>query len=255
MLDLKDITRQTGLALKRNAPQLLTGIGITGMISTTIMAVRATPKALKRVEERKKQEQHSRLTPVQMIETAGPCYIPAAVTGVLSVGCLISSCAESTRRNAALATAYTLAESSLREYREKVVETIGERKETAILEAIDRDKVEKHPPEPAEIAYAEGSGQTLCYDAMFGRYFYSDRAALERAANDLNRAMSTMSEPYISLNQFYLEVGLPTTEIGDRLGWNVAKGLIDLRFSSQLADGHTPCLVMSYRVAPEYDYY
>ena len=64
-----------------------------------------------------------------------------------------------------------------------------------------------------------------------------------------------MSEPYISLNEFYMEIGLPTVEIGDFLGWNVDKGMIELRFSSQLANGRTPCLVMSYAIAPEYNYF
>ena len=64
-----------------------------------------------------------------------------------------------------------------------------------------------------------------------------------------------MSEPYISLNEFYMEIGFPTVEIGDSLGWNVDKGMIELRFSSQLANGRTPCLVMSYAIAPEYNYF
>ena len=67
--------------------------------------------------------------------------------------------------------------------------------------------------------------------------------------------MSTMSEPYISLNEFYMEIGLPPVDIGDSLGWNVDRGMIELRFSSQLANGRVPCLVMSYAVVPEYDYY
>ena len=159
------------------------------------------------------------------------------------------------RRNAALATAYGLAESSLRDYRAKVVETIGERRETNVLEAIDRERLEKNPPSEAEIALVEGCGKTLCYDAMFGRYFYSDVESLRRAENKLNRQMSTMSEPYISLNEFYMEIGLPPVDIGDSLGWNVDRGMIELRFSSQLANGRVPCLVVSYAVVPEYDYY
>ena len=39
-------------ALKKYSPQILTGIGITGMIATTVTAVRATPKALRLIDER-----------------------------------------------------------------------------------------------------------------------------------------------------------------------------------------------------------
>lgn len=254
-IDWKSLADRAALTLRKHSPEILTGIGISGMITTTILAVRATPEALHRIEERKKTEHHRKLTAMQTIQAAGRCYIPSAITGCISVGCLIGASAVNGRRNAALATAYSLAETSLRDYRAKVIETIGERKETGILESVDRERVEKNPPSTSDIAYVEGSGQTLCYDAMFGRYFYSDVETLKRAANKLNRQMSTMAEPYISLNEFYMEVDLPTVEAGDLLGWNVDKGMIDLRFSSQLAGGRTPCLVMSYVLAPEYDYF
>lgn len=39
--------------MKKHSPEILTGIGIAGMITTTVMAVRATPKALILIEEKK----------------------------------------------------------------------------------------------------------------------------------------------------------------------------------------------------------
>ena len=252
--DWKSAAEKLRLSLKRHTPGILTGTGIAGMITTTILAVRATPEAMRRIEAKKRAERERKLTCAETVQAAGRCYIPAAVTGGASIACLIGASAMNGRRNAALATAYTLAETSLRDYRAKVIETMGERKDAGMLEAIDHDRVTKNPPE-REIQLAEGNGQTLCYDAMFGRYFYSDIETLRRAENKLNRQMTTMNEPYISLHEFYMEIDLPTVEIGDELGWNVNKGLIELRFSSQLANGRTPCLVMSYSVAPEYDYF
>ena len=38
-------------SIKKHSPEILTGIGIAGMITTTVMAVRATPKALILIEE------------------------------------------------------------------------------------------------------------------------------------------------------------------------------------------------------------
>ena len=66
--------------------------------------------------------------------------------------------------------------------------------------------------------------------------------------------MTMTSEPYISLNEFYMEIGLSVVEIGDELGWNVDKGLIELYFSSQLAHGSVPCLVMTFQTMPEYKF-
>lgn len=249
------ILKSVGNAFRKRAPEILTGVGIGGMITTTVLAVRATPEALRRIDEEKRRLKREKLTVRETVRVAGTVYIPAAVTGAVSTACLVGASTVNGRRNAALATAYGLAESSLRDYRAKVVETIGERRETNVLEAVDRERLEKNPPSAAEIALAEGKGNTLCWDAVLGGLFYSDVETLRRAENKLNRQMSTMCEPYISVNEFFMEIGRRPINIGDSLGWNVDKGMIDLRFSSQLLDGRVPCLVVSYAVVPEYDYY
>lgn len=254
--DLEQVARSFRQGLRKRSPEILMGIGIGGFFTSIGLAVWATPEALRRIEKRKKELREKRLNAVETVRTAGVCYLPAAVTSALSTACVIGSGKINSRRNAALATAYTISEAALREYRGKVIEAIGERKEKAIQDEIDRDRVEKNPPpKDQETLLAEGMGQTLCYDAMFGRYFYSDRAKIERAENKLNRQMATMSEPYISLNEFYIELGLPPVEIGDAIGWNVDRGQIDIRFSSQLAQGRIPCLVMTHQIPPEYNYF
>ena len=244
-------------ALRRRAPEILTGAGIAGMITTTVLAVRATPEAMRRMERKKKKDGLSRLTPKQSVQAAWKCDIPAGVTAGASIACLIGANTLQGRRRAALATAASLAETGLREYRSKVVETLGEKKESALLDAIDKDRLEQNPPPKAALEAPQTNGLTqpvLCYDAMFGRYFYSDIEALKRAANKLNWQMNNGCEPYISLNEFYMEIGLDTVDVGDDLGWRSDRGLIELRISSQLVQGRTPCLVMSHENPPEYGY-
>ena len=125
---LASIAKSVRTAMKKHSPEILTGIGIAGMITTTVMAVKATPKALILLEEKKDELDTDRLEPKDIIKTAWPCYIPAAVIGSISVFCLIGASSTNLRRNAALATAYTLSESTLKEYQEKVVEAIGEKR-------------------------------------------------------------------------------------------------------------------------------
>ena len=48
--NLSAITKNIGRKIKKHSPEILTGIGIAGMISATVMAVKATPKALKNIE-------------------------------------------------------------------------------------------------------------------------------------------------------------------------------------------------------------
>lgn len=238
-------------AIKKHSPEILTGIGIAGMITTTVMAVRATPKALILVEERKEEIGAEKLEAMDMVKTTWACYIPAAITGTLSVACLIGASSVNARRNAALATAYTLSESALKDYQGKVIEMFGEKKNEAVKDAVANDKVEKNPVVTREVIITE-KGNTLCYDAISGRYFKSDIEKIKKAECELNRQM--LDDMYVSLNDFYYEIGLDSVKLGDKLGWNVDSGYIDLSFSSQLASDGTPCLVIDYSVAPRYDY-
>lgn len=103
---LASIAKSVRTAMKKHSPEILTGIGIAGMITTTVMAVKATPKALILLEEKKEELDTDRLEAKDIIKTAWPCYIPAAVVGSISVFCLIGASSTNLRRNAALATAY-----------------------------------------------------------------------------------------------------------------------------------------------------
>ena len=238
--------------VSKHTPEILIGVGIAGMITTTVLAVKETPKALKLIEDKKKLEQKDELTPVEVVKTTWKCYIPAVTTGVLSTACLIGASSVSARRNATLATAYKLSETALTEYREKVVETIGEKKEKTVRDKVAEEKVKKNPVSKNEVLVTE-KGNTLCMDALSSRYFTSDIEKIRKAENDINKRM--LSESYVSLNDFYSEIGLSSMELGDDLGWNVDRdGLLEIYFTSTITDDGRPCIVMNYEVAPKYDY-
>ena len=248
--DVTKIIKNTKAVMSKHSPEILTAIGIAGMISSTVLAVKATPKALMLIEDAR-YEKGEDLTAIEKTKACWKCYIPAAVSGVTSAACLIGANSVNAKRNAALATAYKISETALTEYKEKVVETIGEKKEKTVRDKVAKGKVEKNPVSKNEIIITE-KGNTLCYDAISGRYFKSDIEKIKKAANELNRRM--LSEMYISLNEFYHSLGLHETSLGDNLGWNIDEGLIELDFSSQIADDGTPCIVVDYLIAPRYDY-
>lgn len=249
--------RSLKVKMVKHSPEILTGLGIAGMLTTTVLAVKATPKALILIENEKqlKTEQmdvdEPTLTPAEIIKTTYICYMPAAITCGVSLLCLVGANSVNARRNAALAMAYTLSESTLKGYQEKVIDTIGEKKERTIRDAIAKDIVENNSVTNKEVIITE-KGNSLCYDAVSGRYFKSDIDSIIKASNSLNRDM--VDQMYVSLNDFYYEIGLSNTQLGDYLGWNINDGLIDLDFSSQLAANGEPCLVVGYRLAPRYDY-
>jgi hypothetical protein len=239
------------MTISKHSPEILTGIGIAGMITTTVLAVKATPKAIRLLEETYGDNNGRPFPAVDVVKTCWKCYIPAAITGAVSITCLIGASNVNARKNAAIATAYKISERALTEYKDKVVETIGEKKERAIRENIDKDRIEKNPVSKSEVIITE-KGNTLCYDSISGRYFKSDIDKIEKAVNEINRKM--LNEMYISLNEFYDELGLNHTSLGSSLGWNIDNGLLELEFGSQISDDGTPCVVVNYSVAPKYDY-
>lgn len=241
--------------LSKHSPELLTGIGIAGMITTTALAVRATPKALTLIENKKQElelDPSDKLTPVETVKATWKCYIPAAITGVTSVACLIGASSVNARRNAALATAYNLSATALAEYKDKVVETIGEKKEQIIRDKVAEERIKKEPVNNSAIIVS-GNGNTRCFDTITKRRFTSDIEQIKKIVNELNRRMLS-GEDYISLNEFYYELGLDGCNVGEDLGWNVTRGLIELDFSAQLDTDGVPCIVIDYMVAPKRGY-
>ena len=238
-------------ACSKHSPEILVGFGIAGVLTTVIFSVTATKKAVEKVqtETEKKGEQ---LTKQEIVKATWTFYIPTAVSGITTVGCIIGANSIHLRRHAALAAAYTISETALREYRDKVVETIGEKKEQSIRDSVAKERLEKDPVQNREILMT-GKGETLCYDLWSGRYFKSDIDKLRKAEIQLNRQM--ISEMSVSLNEFYYAIGLPEIRIGNDIGWNIAKDLIEIEFSSQLTEDGTPCLTIGFTKPPVYEFY
>ena len=251
--NLVTIVASTRQFVSKRSPEILTGIGIAGMISTAVLAVKATPKAMELIEEKKREEWLDKLSPVEIVKVAWKPYIPAIVTCVTSTACLIGASSVSAKRNAALATAYKLSETALTEYREKVIETIGEKKERTVRDKVAEERVKKNPVSKNEVIIT-GNGKTLCFDPISGRYFMCSIETIKRAENTLNKQMLHDISGYVSLNEFYDEIGLDHTSVGDDLGWNTDQ-IIDIDFSSQLNDNGEPSVVLDYLVAPKYDFY
>lgn len=248
---LTNFFKSTRTFLGKHSPEILTGIGVTGMITTTVLAVKSTPKALILIEEKKKELGTDELTAIEVVKTAWKPYIPALALGIASASCIIGASAVNAKRNAALATAYAISERTLVRYRDKIIDTIGEKKEKEVREKIAQDEVDKNKVSNNGVIVTS-KGNTLCRDAISGRYFRSDIDKIKKIVNELNRQM--IYQNYISLNDFYYELGLDPVKNGSALGWNLDSGLIELDFSTCLAENDEPCVVIDYLVGPRYEF-
>ena len=246
-----EVFKNIGINLSKNSPAILTSVSVVGVATTAILAVKATPKAMRLIEELEeyKSELDEPVTKKDIIKETWKCYIPAMVVGGATVACIIGSNSINTRRNAALASVYSLSEKAMKEYQAKVVETIGEKKHQEIKDKVASERIKNDPVGDKEIVIT-GNGEMLCYDALSGRYFKSDIEKIKSSINQLNRDL--LSEMYITLNDVYYTLGLAPTKLGDQMGWHVENGLVDPRFSSQLTENGVPCLVLDFAVEPKY---
>lgn len=250
MNKLSIFARNVKNEIVKHGPEISTGVGIALGVTTTILAVKATPRAVQLLEERKQEDGVEKLTPVETVKTAWKCYIPAIATGALSITCLIIASTTNKKRQAALAAAYALSETTLKEYRDKVVETVGEEKEKEVREAIAQDRINQEPVHDIPITNSE---DCLCYELLTGRYFRSNETKLKKALNDLNYQL--LNHDNVSLNEFFDLIGVPHADIGYDLGWRIdVHGMVQLDIYSKIADDGTACLVLDYMTRPTYDF-
>lgn len=250
--DVVKAFKAIGAGVSKRAPGIITGIGIAGFGVTVVLAVKATPKAVKLLEEEKKELKKEELTPVETVKAAWKPYIPAAVTGLASVACIIGASSVNARRNAAIATAYKLTETALSEYKDKVVETIGEEKEKEIRQKVAQDKINKVPEERFKTLVV-GNGDIPFYDPISNVVFTSNPDKIDAAVAKLNRRLDY--DEYVSLGDLQDLLGIERTGLSDILGWNRTGGDIDIYTDESAIINGQPCIVLTYLVEPRYEFY
>ena len=252
--DISKFFNSAKVSMEKNAPAILIGLAILSGGTAIVLAVKDTPKALKRIDEKKQEIGVDKLTVLETVKTTWPCYVPTALAFTFAAGCAIGSQSIHAKRHAALATAYKISETALVEYRDKVVETIGEKKEQTVRDKVAQEQINKTPLVPEEVIYT-GTGSSLFLDPLTRRYFISDKQMLHAAENKINKRMMQGFCGSASLNDFFSEIGLEPVDdsVGYSLGWN-AEYQIDLDIRPGESDDERPCFVIRHHNPPKYGY-
>lgn len=237
------------LFCRRNAPMILTCVGGAGVVATSVMAVRATPKALQLLDEAEKKKGEE-LTKLESVRIAGPAYIPAILVGASTIACIFGANILNKRQQAAMASAYALLDNSYKEYKKKVVDLYGEQVDEKIKGEVAKDKYE-----PIEMS---DDGE-LFYDYFSERYFESTLYDVQRAEYQLNRDIQMQG--YSTLNDFYENLGIDPISGGDELGWseggNYARywqDWIDFNHQKVVMDDGLECIIVTFSGDPYHDF-
>lgn len=227
-----------------NSPTILTALGVSGTLTTAYLATKASFKAARVIDsEQERLDRNEKSHPMDNKEKSRliwKLYIPTGISGVLTVGCIIAGTRIGMKRTAAAYSLLTVSEKAFSEYKEKVVEQIGAKKEQAVRDQIAQDRINKNPEQGVIVVE---SGTVMCYEMHTGRYFNCDMETLRRAQNTINAKM--ISEMDASLSDFYHLVRLPYTSYSSMSGWNSDK-MLELQFSTVLSDDGRPCIAFDY---------
>lgn len=255
--------------MKIRKSTVLTCIGAVGVIATAATAVYATPKALKLIEEAKRikldqsyenGKEHydipvlEDLEPLEIVQAAWKCYIPAVAIGFGTLFCIFGANHLSRKQQAALTSAYIFLERSYKQYKDKVKELFGEDADQKVKEAIFKDRYKNSDlPKPSE------DDKLIFYEEHYGKVFERTMLEVRDAEYQLNRKLASDGEA--SINDFLEFLGLPDIEIGDRLGWSVQEicdfnvpSWIDFEHQLMKLDDGMECYSINMLVTPVFDY-
>lgn len=234
-----------------NSPRILSALGVTGTLTTAYLAAKASFKVADVLREAEQDRiRLYEVTPPPLdtwdkTKVAWKYYIPAVASGAATISCIVAANSIGASRYAALAAAYKLSEKSTQEYKNKILEKFGIKKEEEVRAEVAQDRIDRHPPSSQIVIM--GDGDVTCYDTYSGRYFKSDMQSLKKAVNDINYDVIQNGSAYLS--DFYEKIDLPTTAPSEEVGWD-HENKFSINYGSILDDKGEPVLVIEYHVYP-----
>jgi len=239
---------------------ILTSIGVAGVVGTAVSASVASVKSFKAIEELEKPNAKGtsyKLTPKEKVKVCWKYYIPTAITGACTISAIVGSNVISGKKEAAIASAYALAEKSFTEYKNTIAEKLGKNEEKDIQDQIIFDKMANTNSGDIKTDWLfETHGNVLCYDYYCGRYFYSDPAYLRSLEGEINRQYLT--EGVVMLQDVYDEMGFISSSWTARnIGWELPEDMVmahdclSFLFDSKLTKDNKPVLIVRMNWDPK----
>lgn len=234
------------LKSKSAATTALMIFSVVGVFATGYSVFKFTPKYLEKVEENPNMGYSERFKLVFKV------FWPSFVIGGSTAACIICGDRMHLRRETAFAAGLAMTETAFRDYRSKVVETVGEKVDKEIKDSIAEDKMKEDPPKNLPLT-ENFVGEMLFYDVISARYFFSTVEKVRQAENAINQSL--VLDMYASVNEFYDFLDLEHISVGDDLGWNVDNLLhVDLTTAKVRPEDNRACIIMNYYIEPRYDY-
>lgn len=252
--------KHTNLLIKKSSPEILLFGGILGVITSTILACRATLnvqetiaqtndtidliKANREISTEEIYEEEAFQKDLAVAKVYGAMnlvrlYVPSVIVGSVSIGALIGSHHILNQRNMALISAYKLVDEAFKKYRKRVIESVGEdgdnyfryggeKKDFKLVERKKKEKVDDSDTPKCMLVGDEDL-------SMYAKFFDSSSPQWKKTST-LNYFFLRGQQAYandmlkvnghVFLNEVYDSLGIPRTKAGAIVGWiyNSEKG-------------------------------
>lgn len=254
-------TGAKGLILwgQANSAALYTAIGVGSGLGSVISGIAVTPENTRKLDNEAAERErlgYPEMTFWEKVRMIGPSYIPCVLLFGTSATCFVLNTLKEERKIATLAGLYSMSEKSFAEYRDKVKDMFGKRKEEKVREGIAEDQSRRARN---QIVYVTGNGNYLCLEAWTNTQFRSSQQAIESARIRIKDRLR--SDMYISLEEVLYEMEVPVRldddghPLIDRsdIGWTVDD---DLEFNYTYCgdDNMEPMMVITFMPAPHPDF-
>lgn len=234
------VTRAFGKSkfmVQHNSPHILFGVGVLGIITSTVLACRATLKLEKTLDDLQNSKElmdasdnapsnreitiHYTRASFELVKLYGP----AVGVGGASLLALTGSHVQLSRRNTALTVAYTSLHQAYAGYRNRVRGYVGDEKERDLYHGVTLEKVEGLDGKKKEIKVADPNGLSV-----YAKFF--DEASPNWSKDpEINRLFVQCQQNYLNdrlyaighvfLNEAYDALGIDRTSAGQIVGWVV----------------------------------
>lgn len=226
--------------VSKNSPSILAGVAIAGVVVTAVAMVKATVKSAEIIEDHEKQmadldrkfdsdktideetqKQLRKQVTINTIKDLAPNYIPPLIMMGATIACIVGCNSKHIRRQAALAAAYNVSESTLRSYEAKMRALVGDKKTETVKDEANIERLKTIVgSSPAVIE--TGKGSELFVDNQTGQLFRSNMEYVRHCVTDIDNRLTDMGgDTFIPLNDLLMAWGCHTCEFGKDFGFNV----------------------------------
>lgn len=196
--------------LKKHSTLIMTVVASGGVVATTVLAVKATPKAMK-ILKQKSLEKGEPLTAIEKIKYGWKPYIYCGISCIGTIACIASIEYLNHKKQISLISAYTILENSFSQYRDNIRQICGDD-----VDLLARQEIVRARYDP-DLIIPENDEELLFFDYQGMRFFWSSFHNVMRAEHQLLEALHARG--YACLNEYYDYLGIPRLNYGYQLGW------------------------------------